>query len=139
MQAFKGVNLAINQGRLPLDRRPVGSGKSTLLNILGLLDRQTVGRLPPRGRATPGARRPRAAPACAARGIGFIFQSFHLLPQPDVIENVMLAELYVGAPRRGPAGPRHAALDRVGMTDRAEFLPTRSRAASSSAPPSPAR
>ena len=54
-----------------------------------------------------------------------IFQAFHLLPHRTVLENVMLAELYVGAPRGGRSERALAALDRVGLHDRAHFLPTK--------------
>jgi ABC-type lipoprotein export system ATPase subunit len=122
--ALRGVDLTIWPGEWLAIVGPSGSGKSTLLNVLGLLDRQTEGtyrldgvdvnELDDLGRA--GVRGQR---------IGFIFQSFHLLPHRTVLENVMLAELYVGAPRRGRRGRALAALEQVGLLDRAWFLPTR--------------
>jgi putative ABC transport system ATP-binding protein len=103
---------------------PSGSGKSTLLNVLGLLDRHTAGTYRLEGVDVEQLGDLSRA-GLRGRRIGFIFQSFHLLPHRTVLENVMLAELYVGASRRGRRDRAMAALERVGLTERAEFLPTR--------------
>ncbi len=124
VHALRGVDLSILPGEWLAIVGPSGSGKSTLLNILGLLDRQTSGTYRFDGVDVAELDDLKRA-AVRGRRIGFIFQSFHLLPHRSVAENVMLAELYVGAPRRGRRERAMAALDRVGMTDRAEFLPTR--------------
>ncbi|MEU0564976.1 ABC transporter ATP-binding protein [Nonomuraea sp. NPDC005983] len=103
---------------------PSGSGKSTLLNVLGLLDTPTSGSYRLDGVETTtlgdGAR-------TRLRGsrIGFVFQSFHLLAHRSVVENVMLAELYGGQPRRGRRERALAALDRVGLGHRVGFRPDR--------------
>jgi len=100
---------------------PSGSGKSTLLNIVGCLDLPTSGRYRFRD-IDVAALNDRQRAGLRARGIGFVFQAFHLLPHRSVIENVMLADVY----RR--ASPRHRraragdALDKVGLAHRAEFL-----------------
>jgi ABC-type lipoprotein export system ATPase subunit len=122
--ALRDVNLSIWPGEWLAIVGPSGSGKSTLLNVLGLLDRPTEGtyllegvdvdELDDLGRA-----------GLRGRRLGFIFQAFHLLPHRSVLENVMLAELYMGAPRRGRQERALAALDRVGLLERADFLPTR--------------
>ncbi|MGD9704162.1 MAG: ABC transporter ATP-binding protein [Acidimicrobiia bacterium] len=122
VHALRGVDLTIWPGEWVAVVGPSGSGKSTLLNVLGLLDRQTAGtycfdgvdvaELDDLDRA-----------GLRGREIGFVFQAFHLLPHRSVLENVMLAEIYVGSPRRGRRERALAALARVGLTDRAEFLP----------------
>ena len=63
--------------------------------------------------------------AHALRDVDLAFQPFHLLPHRTVLENVMLAELYVGAPRHGRQERARASLNRVGLDDRADFLPTK--------------
>ena len=122
--ALRGVDLTIWPGEWMAIVGPSGSGKSTLLNILGLLDRQTAGTYRLEGVDVNGLDDLRRA-GVRGRRIGFVFQSFHLLAHRSVLENVTLAELYVGAPRRGRRERALAALDRVSLTDRAEFLPTR--------------
>src|SRR3954466_14777239 len=103
---------------------PSGSGKSTLLNILGLLDRASTGTYLFEGidveALTDGERA-----ALRAERIGFVFQSFNLLAHRTVVENVMLAEVYRGTPRAGRKERALASLERVGMTHRATFRPTR--------------
>jgi ABC-type lipoprotein export system ATPase subunit len=124
VHALAGVNLVVREGDWVAVVGPSGSGKSTLLNILGCLDRHTSGtyRFDEIDVAHLSDEQ-RAGLRC--RGIGFVFQSFHLLAHRTVIENVMLADVY----RRAPAGDRReraaAALDAVGLIHRAEFLPTR--------------
>jgi ABC-type lipoprotein export system ATPase subunit len=122
--ALRDVDLSIWPGEWLAIVGPSGSGKSTLLNVLGLLDRHTAGtyrfdgvdvaELDDLDRA-----------GLRGRRIGFIFQAFHLLPHRTVLENVMLAELYVGSPRQGRRQRALDALERVGLGDRASFLPTR--------------
>ena len=124
VHALRDVDLSIWPGEWVSIVGPSGSGKSTLLNVVGLLDRQTAGsyhlvgvdvaQLDDLGRA-----------GLRGRTIGFVFQAFHLLPHRSVVENVMLAELYVGAPRQGRQARALAALERVGLHDRAHFLPTK--------------
>lgn len=124
VHALRGVDLTIWPGEWLAILGPSGSGKSTLLNILGLLDRQTSGSYRfadiDVARLDDGSRA-----GIRGRRIGFVFQSFHLLPQRTVLENVMLAEVYVGAPRHGRRKRALAALDRVALLDRADFLPTK--------------
>jgi putative ABC transport system ATP-binding protein len=92
---------------------PSGSGKSTLLHLLGLLDRPTGGEYLLDGVPTGTASE---ADRSALRGgrIGFVFQSFHLLPHRTVLDNVLLATLYSGVPRAERRQRALAALDRVG-------------------------
>jgi putative ABC transport system ATP-binding protein len=122
--ALRGVDLTIERGERLAIVGPSGSGKSTLLNVLGLLDRQTEGTYRFDG-VDVNELDDLARAGLRGRRIGFIFQAFHLLPHRTVLENVMLAELYVGAPRRGRRERALEALEQVGMLDRAHFLPTR--------------
>jgi putative ABC transport system ATP-binding protein len=124
VHALRGVDLTIWRGEWVAIVGPSGSGKSTLLNVLGLLDRQTEGTYLLDG-VDVNKLDDLARAGLRGRKIGFIFQAFHLLPHRSVLENVMLAELYVGAPRRGRQERALAALKRVGLGDRADFLPTR--------------
>ncbi|WP_026378915.1 ABC transporter ATP-binding protein [Agromyces italicus] len=123
VQALKGVNLAIDRGDYLSIVGPSGSGKSTLLNVLGLLDRPTVGEYRLGGVLTA-ALDEEARAGLRARTIGFVFQAFHLLPRRTVLDNVLLATLYSGVPRRERMPRAKAALDRVGLAHRMDFLPT---------------
>jgi ABC-type lipoprotein export system ATPase subunit len=122
--ALAGVSFTVHRGELVAIVGPSGSGKSTLLNLLGCLDRQTSGTYLldgiDVGSLTDGERA-----VLRAQRIGFVFQTFNLLAHRSVIENVMLAEIYRGTPRDGRAGRALDALEHVGMTHRASFLPTR--------------
>jgi putative ABC transport system ATP-binding protein len=124
VHALSGVRLRVERGDYLAIVGPSGSGKSTLLNTLGLLDRPTSGSYLLDGIETTtmgdGART-----RLRGRRIGFVYQSFHLLPHRTVEENVMLAEVYGGFSRRGRRERALAALDRVGMTHRAGFPPGR--------------
>jgi ABC-type lipoprotein export system ATPase subunit len=124
VHALRQVDLSIWPGEWLAIVGPSGSGKSTLLNVLGLLDRQTSGTYRFNGVDVNGLD-DLARAGLRGREIGFIFQAFHLLPHRSVLENVMLAELYMGASRRGRERRALAALERVGLGDRADFLPTR--------------
>ncbi len=123
VDALIGVDLRIARGEWVAVEGPSGSGKSTLLNVLGCLDRHSSGTYLFEG-IDVSELNDRARAGLRSRRIGFIFQSFHLLGHRSVLENVMLAEVYR---RESRAGRRHRAMEalgRVGMTDRAEFMPT---------------
>jgi ABC-type lipoprotein export system ATPase subunit len=122
--ALHDVDLTVRAGEWLSILGPSGSGKSTLLNIIGLLDRHDAGTYLLEGVDVSGLS-DLARAGLRGRRIGFVFQSFHLLPHRSVLDNVMLAELYIGRPRKGRRERALAALDRVGLADRAEFLPTR--------------
>ncbi|MGW3496367.1 ABC transporter ATP-binding protein [Streptomyces sp. NPDC001020] len=128
VHALRKVDLTVRRGEHLSVVGPSGSGKSTLLNILGLLDRPTSGAYWLDGVLTNELA---DLERTALRGsrIGFVFQSFHLLPYRTVDENVMLAEVY-RAPRPGRGrGSRQErareALARVGLGHRFGFLPGR--------------
>jgi ABC-type lipoprotein export system ATPase subunit len=122
--ALRDVDLTLQPGRTVAIVGPSGSGKSTLMNILGCLDRATAGTYRFDGVDVDALDDEERAVLRAER-IGFVFQTFNLLAHHTVLENVMLAEVYRGAPREGRADRGLAALAQVDMTARAGFLPTR--------------
>lgn len=123
VDALRHVDLRVEPGDYLSTIGPSGSGKSTLLNVLGLLDRPSSGEYlldgEPAGSASEGRR-------AAMRGgkIGFVFQSFHLLPHRTVLDNVLLATLYSGVPRAERRDRAMAALERVHLAHRVSFTPT---------------
>jgi ABC-type lipoprotein export system ATPase subunit len=124
VEALRGVDLTIEAGEWVAIVGPSGSGKTTLLNILGCLDRPTAGSYLIDGIDAAGLTDEQRA-ALRGRSIGFIFQTFHLLPHRTALENVMLAEVYAGGEREGREERARAALDHVGIGDRSDFLPTK--------------
>jgi putative ABC transport system ATP-binding protein len=122
--ALHPCDLRIEHGEFVSIVGPSGSGKSSLLNVLGLLDNPTRGayRLDGVDTSTVGDRR-RAA--LRGRHIGFVFQSFHLLPHRTAQENVELALVYRRTPRRERRDRAARVLARVGLAHRAHALPTR--------------
>jgi putative ABC transport system ATP-binding protein len=124
IEALRAVNLTVERGEYLAIIGPSGSGKSTLLNILGCLDRPTNGSVVIDGLDTSSLG-DAARSAFRGQQIGFVFQSFQLLSHRDVVENVMLAELYTGAARRSRRARAVAALEEVGLAHRLAFRPTR--------------
>ena len=124
VHALREVDLRIAAGEWLAIVGPSGSGKSTLLNVIGLLDRPTAGTYRLHGVDVDGFDDLTRA-GQRARSLGFVFQAFHLLPHRSALENVMLAELYRGESRAGRRERAAAALDRVGLSSRAGFLPSR--------------
>ena len=123
VQALKPMDLVIGRGEHVAVTGPSGSGKSTLLNLVGLLDRPTEGSIEIDGMEV-GTSSERHRAAVRAHRIGFVFQSFHLLPHRTVAENVMLAQIYSDVPARRRRGEALAALGHVGLRQRADALPT---------------
>ncbi|CAM5318808.1 ABC transporter ATP-binding protein [Streptomyces fumanus] len=122
--ALKPCRLAVARGEYLTVVGPSGSGKSTFLNIAGLLDAPTEGQYFLDGIDTATLS---DADRTGLRGrrIGFVFQSFHLLPHRSAVENVMLAMVYNSTTRRGRTERAREALERVGLAHRADALPTR--------------
>ena len=122
LHVLKGIDLRIDAGELVSIMGSSGSGKSTLLNVLGLLDGYDEGAYILDGTPMIDLSEARAA-TYRNRYLGFVFQSFHLLPFKTAVENVALPLYYRGIPRK----KRHAAameiLERVGLADRADHLP----------------
>jgi putative ABC transport system ATP-binding protein len=104
-------------------RGPSGSGKSTLLNILGLLDRPDAGVYELAGEDVSDLGDTRRA-ELRNRRIGFVFQSFNLLPRTSALENVAAPLLYRGIRRAARLARAREALERVGLADRADHDPT---------------
>jgi len=122
VQALKGATLSAAAGDYISIVGPSGSGKSTMLNILGLLDRPSVGEYRLAGSLTGDLSDDERA-AVRARFIGFVFQSFHLLPRRTVLDNVLMPMLYSGVPRRERESRAREALTRVGLEHRIDFFP----------------
>ena len=122
--ALRRVDLRVCPGDYLAVVGPSGSGKSTLLNVLGCLDRPSRGTYCLDGIDTATLA---DGELTALRGghIGFVFQAFHLLAHRSVAENVMLGELYTGGPRSGRRDRALVALDRVGLSHRVDYVPTR--------------
>lgn len=122
--ALVDVDLRVKRGEWLAITGPSGAGKSTLLNVVGCLDRPTSGKYFFEGIDTDTLNDNERA-GLRSRHIGFIFQSFHLLPHRSVLENVMLAEVYRKQPLRGRRERALMAIEKVGLAHRADFLPTK--------------
>ena len=117
------VNLTLEKGEYLAIMGPSGSGKSTLMNILGYLDVPTRGVYRFDGEDNTHASDSKMA-TVRNRKIGFVFQSFHLLPQRRAWENVALPLMYAGVGRRERKKRAIEALERMGLADRVDFYPT---------------
>ncbi len=120
--ALRDIDLSLYRGDWLSITGPSGAGKSTLLNIIGCLDSPTSGRYFIDGIDTTSLSDDELA-GLRSRRIGFVFQSFHLLPYRSVLENVMLAEVYRCEPSSGRQARALAAIARVGLAHRADFMP----------------
>ncbi len=121
--ALNDINVAIQPGEFVSVMGPSGCGKSTLLHLMGLLDAPTKGHVRLNGTSVEG-RGDAALAKIRNREIGFIFQTFHLVPDLSVADNVEIPLLYrrmAGAERRRLA---LAALDRVGLSSRVHHFPS---------------
>jgi putative ABC transport system ATP-binding protein len=131
VEVLRGVDLVIQRGESISIVGPSGSGKSTLMNMMGLLDVPTGGEFRLDGINVSALSDGERAALRGSR-LGFVFQSFHLLSHRSVLENVMLAEIYLpGGGRRGKAERAaraeraERALTRVGLAHRLHFKPPR--------------
>ena len=122
VQVLRGVNLRIARGDFAAIMGPSGSGKSTLMHIIGLLDRPTRGRYLLRGQEI-GALADDELAALRNATIGFVFQTFHLLPRLNAWQNVGLPLVYRGLDRREIQRRALAMLERVGLQARAAHRP----------------
>ncbi|MBC8530710.1 ABC transporter ATP-binding protein [Gehongia tenuis] len=122
VHALRGVDFSVADGEFVAVTGPSGSGKSTLLNILGCLDRPDGGEYRLAGRSVAHLR-PAQLAEVRRKVIGFVFQSFHLLPRMTAQENVELPLMLSGIPlpfRRKRAGEL---LEKMGLGDRLHHLP----------------
>jgi putative ABC transport system ATP-binding protein len=123
VRAVDGVSLDVAAGETVAVMGPSGCGKSTLLHLLGGLDRPTGGEVWLAGQSL-GRLGERALARLRRDAVGFVFQAFHLMDELTAVENVELPALLAG---RSPRTARRRAaglLERVGLADRAGFLPT---------------
>jgi putative ABC transport system ATP-binding protein len=121
--ALAGINLSIGRGEYVAVTGPSGSGKSTLMNILGGLDRPTSGEYDFEGESVDHFSDDQLA-AFRNRRIGFIFQSFQLLPRVSALQNVELPMIYAGLPQAERRARAAQMLERVGLGARMGHRPT---------------
>ena len=121
--ALRGVDLDVWQGDFLAIVGPSGSGKSTMMNIIGCLDRPTAGSYRLGGTPVEQLSDDDLA-RVRGRAIGFVFQSFNLLPRTSALENVATPLLYQGVSRKDRHARAKAALERLGLGDRLEHEPS---------------
>ena len=122
VRVLKNVNLTVEQGEYLAIMGPSGSGKTTLMNLIGCLDVPTSGDLELDGKDLKDLSDDQLA-EIRNKHIGFVFQSFHLLPKMDALENVALPLLYAGVPLKERKKRAEEALKAVGLEERVHFLP----------------
>jgi putative ABC transport system ATP-binding protein len=123
VNALRGLSLTIERGEFVAVMGASGSGKSTLLNILGCLDQPTRGQYRLDGIDVGGLEFDRLAEV-RNRQIGFVFQSFNLIPRTSALENAQLPLFYRGMPLSEQRSKAAAALKRVGLEGREQHFPT---------------
>jgi putative ABC transport system ATP-binding protein len=123
VHALRGVDLTIRKGEYVAVMGPSGSGKSTLMNIIGCLDTPSRGRYVLRGRLVSEMGEDELA-AVRNREIGFVFQTFNLLPRASALHNVELPLIYAGVPKEERLELARRALEMVDLGSRTTHKPT---------------
>jgi putative ABC transport system ATP-binding protein len=121
--ALSDVTLSVGQGEFLAIVGPSGSGKSTMMNIIGCLDRPTAGTYRLAGTVV-GRLNDDGLARLRSRTIGFVFQSYNLLPRTTALDNVAAPLLYQGVSRRDRVKRSTAVLERLGLGDRLDHEPT---------------
>ena len=119
---LRNVNLQVNEGDMVAIMGPSGSGKTTLMNIIGCLDKPTEGSFSLDGQDILTCSENDMSDLRLNK-IGFVFQSFHLLPRQSALANVELPLNYAKVPKKERRERALKALERVGLADRVDFLP----------------
>jgi putative ABC transport system ATP-binding protein len=122
VHALRGVSLGVNQGEIVAIMGPSGSGKSTLMNILGCLDQPTWGQYTLDGKDVSKMSDDDLA-TVRNRKVGFVFQSFNLLPRTTALDNVMLPLIYAGISTRERRERAREVLEAVGLGKRMHHTP----------------
>jgi len=123
LEVLKGINFTINKGEYVAIMGPSGSGKSTLMNIIGCLDTPTSGSYKLNGKEVVNMSDDDLS-RVRNKEIGFVFQSFNLLPRNTALENVMLPLQYAGLEKQERLDQAHQALNQVNLDDRIEHKPS---------------
>ncbi|HOY65255.1 MAG TPA: ABC transporter ATP-binding protein [Candidatus Ozemobacteraceae bacterium] len=123
LPVLRGIDLTIGRGECTAIIGTSGGGKSTLMNIIGMLDTPTSGRYFFEGRDVL-ALDDSGLSSIRGRRIGFVFQQFNLLPRQTAIENVCLPLVYQSVPTHEAVSRARVMLEKVGMGDRGNHLPT---------------
>ena len=124
IKVLKGISLDVARGEFVSLQGTSGSGKSTLLHIIGLLDRPTSGIYQLLGRDAAGLDDDQQSDL-RNNTLGFVFQSFYLIPYATALENVALPGLYSNMPRSEINARARSLLEQVGLADRMHFKPSR--------------
>ncbi|MEM4018982.1 MAG: ABC transporter ATP-binding protein [Thermofilaceae archaeon] len=123
VRALRGVNLKIRYGEYVSILGPSGSGKTTLFNMIGGLDKPTKGRVLLDGRDLASLT-PKQLAWVRCHRVGYIFQTFNLIPVLTALDNVMVPMIFAGVPRREREEKAKKLLERVGLGDRLYHRPT---------------
>lgn len=122
-QALENVNLEVEKGEFLSIMGPSGCGKSTLLNIIGLLDTPTNGSIEINNQLIDAKMNDKTLAKFRNKTLGFVFQSFHLIPSLNVIDNVQLPLIYRGTSHKESIERAKSVLERVGLSHRLHHMP----------------